>query len=222
MLALLTLSKYSSRDILDADPVVYAFKADGTSQRFSLTKGDGFLRPGNGENGLPEDVGETGVWQVCDLDGTTGHIQVAGAGGTRKILDFNGPVAQPGAASVVMPYVQVDSFLAAPATQLTVALWLKLDSRADVGLGTILSYATETSPNTFNVNNVKALQICAGGECGVTTDVSLMQDSEDLGADSPGWIHVAVTWDATEAVNPGILEGRLRLNGNWLEITMLT
>ena len=52
---------------MDADPVVYAFKADGTSQRFSLSKGDGFLRPANGEGGLPGDLGEQGLWQVRGL-----------------------------------------------------------------------------------------------------------------------------------------------------------
>ena len=57
----------SPGEIMDADPVVYAFKADGTSQRFSLSKGDGFLRPANGEGGLPGDLGEQGLWQVRGL-----------------------------------------------------------------------------------------------------------------------------------------------------------
>ena len=29
---------------------------------------------------------------MCDLDGTKVNIQSAGAGGTRKVLEFNGPV----------------------------------------------------------------------------------------------------------------------------------
>ena len=207
---------------------MFAFKVDGTSQRFNLSKGDGFLRPQNGEGGLPGELGERGLWQVCDLDGTTwtargphdggqqvcdldgttGDIKVAGAGGIRKVLEFNGPVDQPGAATVAMQYVQVQSFLATPAaTQMTVALWLKLDARAGLGLGTVLSYSTAASPTTFNINNVKALQICAGGECGVTTDVSLVADSEAAGTDSPGWIHVAVTWDAAAPANPSSRPG---------------
>jgi hypothetical protein len=194
---------HSPGEISDADPIVYAFKADGTSQRFSLAKGDGFLRPQNAERGLPGQLGEKGLWQVCDLDGTTGDIKVAGAGGVRKVLEFNGPVDGPNAATITMPYVKVESFLTTPATKLTVALWLKLDAKAGLGLGTILSYATAASPTTFNINNVKALQICAGGECGVTTDVSLLEDSQAANADSPGWIHVAVTWDATAPANPG-------------------
>ena len=92
---------------------------------------------------------------------------MAGAGGTRKVLEFNGPVDQPGAAGVAMQYVEMDGFLSAPATQLTVALWVKLDERAGLGLGMILSYAMAASAGAFAVNNVKALQVCAGGECGV-------------------------------------------------------
>ena len=37
----------------------------------------------------------------------------------------------------------------------------------------------------------------------MTTDVSLVEDSQAAAAGSPGWVHVAVTWDATAPANPG-------------------
>ena len=52
-----------------------------------------------------------------------------------------------------MQYVEMDGFLSAPATQLTVALWVKLDERAGLGLGMILSYAMAASAGAFAVNN---------------------------------------------------------------------
>jgi hypothetical protein len=64
-------------------------------------------------------------WRRTVPSPTTGDIKVAGAGGVRKVLEFNGLVDGPHATTVRMPYVQVESFLATPATQMTVALWLK-------------------------------------------------------------------------------------------------
>ena len=193
----------SDGDIMDADPVLYAFKADGNSMRFQLSKGDGYLRVARREAGLPSGVGKFGIWEVCTLDGSTGDIAVAGGGPPRKVLQFNGPVGQANTAAITEPYVKLQGLSQMPQTAVTLAMWVKLDTRASNSFGTILSYATPTSSNSFNVNNVKALQVCAGGDCGVMTSVSLIQECASSNSRSPGWVHLAVTWDATAAKNPG-------------------
>lgn len=201
--------RVSSGDIEASRAVLWVFKSDGTAKRYSLGRGDGVVRDAAGEPGLPAAPGAKAIWEVCTFDATKGTLIKAGSLGTRRVLQFSPPPASMLAAASSLalvnsqpsPFVQADGLTKFPSEQLTVAMWVKVDSAA-TGAGadraTIFSYATEGrgGASAFSISNLLAMQVCAAGSCGVFTDVALA-DPAAYGPNSTGWRHVAVVWKAS-------------------------